>query len=151
MVAFFLNLEKDRIIERSCHLHPTVDWKFLYDVLAFRPRYFRWAGADLINVVTEKGTRTMVVIENNSCPSGQKSIPLLDDHQEMGGYLRLIEDTFMPTLKGQRLIRMACSLSCMTKTPSRLPVMPRQSPTWPGNRSIISISQNPVIGIPPMG
>ncbi len=41
----------------------------------------------------------MVVIENNSCPSGQKSMPLLDDHQEEGGYRRLVERTFMPFVK----------------------------------------------------
>lgn len=100
MVSFFLNLEKDRIVERYGHLHPGVDKDYLRDLLAYKPRYFRWAGADLINVATEKGKRQMVVIENNSCPSGQKSMPLLDDHDEMGSYRKLIRDTFIPSIKG---------------------------------------------------
>lgn len=36
----------------------------------------------------------MVVIENNSSPSGQKSMPLLDDNLEDGSYRHLIERTF---------------------------------------------------------
>ncbi len=102
MVAFFLNLSTARIVERYCHLHPTVNRADLQNILAYRPKYFRWAGADLINVTTEGGKRQMVVIENNSCPSGQKSMPLLDDHQEYGGYRQLIERTFIPTMKGKR-------------------------------------------------
>jgi hypothetical protein len=46
----------------------------------------------------------MVVIENNSCPSGQKSMPLLDETLELGGYQRLIEKTFLPSMKGQRFV-----------------------------------------------
>ena len=105
MVSFFLNLSKERIIERYCHLHPKVSRTFLNEILSIRPKYFRWAGADLINVTDANGKRQMVVIENNSCPSGQKSMPLLDDHQEYGGYKKLIERTFIPSMKGQRLIQ----------------------------------------------
>lgn len=102
MVAFFLNLSKERIVERYCHLNPKVNRGILYNVLNHRPKYFRWSGADLINVATAQGVRQMVIIENNSCPSGQKSMPLLDDHDEYGGYRKLIRDTFVPSLKGQR-------------------------------------------------
>ena len=84
MVSFFLNLDKDRIIKRYCHLHPKVKYSTLEDLLSRKARYFQWAGADLINVTTENGNRKMVVIENNSCPSGQKSMPLIDDNQEQG-------------------------------------------------------------------
>ncbi|GLR20082.1 ATP-grasp domain-containing protein [Portibacter lacus] len=104
MVGYFLNLGNDRIIERYCHLNPKVKKSALEEILATRPKYFRWAGADLINVTNENGNRNMVVIENNSCPSGQKSMPLLHDHEEHGGYKELIERTFLPSLKGQRLI-----------------------------------------------
>jgi len=44
----------------------------------------------------------MVVIENNSCPSGQKSMPLLDDNQEQGSYRLMVERTFKPYLKNLR-------------------------------------------------
>jgi len=38
----------------------------------------------------------MVVIETNSCPSGQKSMPLLHEANEANGYRVLIEKTFKP-------------------------------------------------------
>lgn len=100
MVSFFLNLSVERIVERYCHLHPMVKRSFLNDILLSQPKYFRWAGADLINVTDEKGFRHLVLIENNSCPSGQKSMPLLDDNDEFGGYRRLIEETFIPGIRG---------------------------------------------------
>lgn len=104
MVNFFLNLDINRIIERYCHLHPMVQQDAIREWLSYRPKYFKWAGADLINVVSEGGKRQMVVIENNSCPSGQKSMPLQDDHKEQGGYRLLIERTFLPILKSKRTL-----------------------------------------------
>ncbi|CAO3599217.1 unnamed protein product [Absidia cylindrospora] len=43
----------------------------------------------------------MIVIETNSCPSGQKSMPLLsetDEHNEQGGYRLVIETAFQEQL-----------------------------------------------------
>lgn len=102
MVAFFLNLDHQRIVERYCHLHPKVKREDLLKILQTPTKYFLWGGADLINVTTEDGKRQMVVIENNSCPSGQKSMPLLDDNDPYGSYKKLIDRTFTPHLKGQR-------------------------------------------------
>ncbi|MEZ4951082.1 MAG: hypothetical protein R2784_17110 [Saprospiraceae bacterium] len=102
MVNFFLNLEQKRIVNRYCHLHPKVKPDFLMEVLNYQPKYFLWAGADLINVTSAGGRRQMVVIENNSCPSGQKSMPLREDHEEQGGYRLLIERTFKPLLDQKR-------------------------------------------------
>lgn len=102
MVSFFLNLKTERIIKRYCHMHPMVKADKLREILAYRPKHFLWGGADLINVTSAKGRRQMVVIENNSCPSGQKSMPLLDDHQEQGSYRLLVERTFKPFLKSRR-------------------------------------------------
>ena len=45
----------------------------------------------------------MVVIETNSCPSGQKSMPLYEEHDEQGGYRTLVEQAFLPALAGRRL------------------------------------------------
>ncbi len=100
MVAFFLNLSTQRIVERYCHLRPKADRAALTELLSFQPKYFRWSGADLINVTDQAGKRQMVVIENNSCPSGQKSMPLLDEHDDLGGYRTLIEKTLVPMIKG---------------------------------------------------
>lgn len=102
MVSFFLNLSKERIITRYCHLHPMVDRAKLEEVLAYQCKYFLWSGADLINSTSAGGKRQMVVIENNSCPSGQKSMPLLDDNKEDGSYRLLIERTFKPLLKKRK-------------------------------------------------
>jgi len=102
MINFFLNLEQERIISRYCHMHPTVNSEKLREVLNHKSKYFLWAGADLLNVTSAGGKRQMVVIENNSCPSGQKSMPLLEDHKEQGSYRLLVERTFKPYLKGLR-------------------------------------------------
>ena len=48
---------------------------------------------------TMEGKAKVVVIETNSCPSGQKSFPLLRETEEDGGYRRLIETTFADLMK----------------------------------------------------
>lgn len=102
MISFFLNLEQERIVTRYCHMHPTVNADKLREILNGKNKHFRWAGADLLNVTSANGKRQMVVIENNSCPSGQKSMPLVDDNKEQGSYRLLIENTFKPYLKNLR-------------------------------------------------
>lgn len=102
MISFFLNLEQERIITRYCHMHPTVNGDKLREILNGKTKYFQWAGADLLNVTSASGKRQMVVIENNSCPSGQKSMPLVDDNKEQGSYRLMIERTFKPYLKNLR-------------------------------------------------
>ena len=99
MVNFFLNLDKDRIVNRYCHLNPMVNKAKLEELLSYKCKYFLWSGADLFNATSADGNRQMVVIENNSCPSGQKSMPLLDDNKEDGSYRILIERTFKAMLK----------------------------------------------------
>lgn len=98
MVSYFLSLDQKRIITRYCHLHPSADAEALHKILCTKPHYFRWSGADLFNVTTKDGHRQTVVIETNSCPSGQKSMPLLDENEEHGGYLSLIQRTVKPFL-----------------------------------------------------
>ncbi|MGK0366177.1 MAG: hypothetical protein ACI85O_003250 [Saprospiraceae bacterium] len=99
MVAFFLSLDKERIINRYCHLRPKVKREDLREILKYKCKYFLWGGADLINSTSAGGLRRMVVLENNSCPSGQKSMPLLDDNKEEGSYRLLVERTFQPYIK----------------------------------------------------
>jgi hypothetical protein len=99
MVYFFFSMDQERIINRYCHLHPRVKADTLREVLQYRTKNFHWCGADLLNVTSAGGKRQMVVIENNSCPSGQKSMPLLDDNQEQGSYRWLIERSFLPFVK----------------------------------------------------
>ncbi len=99
MINFFLNLDNKLIINRYCHLHPKVKATKLLEVVSYQPLYYNWSGADLINVTNARGKRQMVVIENNSCPSGQKSMPLKVDTLHQGGYRELIEKSFQPYSK----------------------------------------------------
>ncbi|MGE0707193.1 MAG: hypothetical protein AB7N76_16730 [Planctomycetota bacterium] len=96
LVVSFCKMSLERLIRRYCHLHPRVDQMVLREVLTTPPRYLRWSGSDVLNVSTESGVRQKLVLETNSCPSGQKSFPLLDEHDELGGYRQLIEKTFLP-------------------------------------------------------
>ena len=94
MVSYFLNMSGNRIISRYCHLNPQVYSEDLEEIMNYRPRFFPWGGSDLFQVTTDTGKKQMAIIETNSCPSGQKSMPLLNEHMEQGGYKLLIEETF---------------------------------------------------------
>ncbi|KAL0090961.1 hypothetical protein F4703DRAFT_1903512 [Phycomyces blakesleeanus] len=101
LVQSFFTLGNDRIIARYTHLNPQVNPDLLKQILSYRPTHFQWAGSDLFNVTTSSGQRQMIVIETNSCPSGQKSMPLLsetDEHNEQGGYRLVIESAFQEQL-----------------------------------------------------
>ncbi|KAJ3221754.1 hypothetical protein HDU81_010345 [Chytriomyces hyalinus] len=101
LVSSFLTLGNERILARYTHLNPQVNFDVLKNLLDYKPKYFRWAGSDLFNVTTSSGQRQMIIVETNSCPSGQKSMPLLselgDDH---GGYGVVIDSTFLQMLDG---------------------------------------------------
>ncbi len=103
LVRFFLNLDHDRIIQRYCYLNPRVSPDILDEQLSYSPQYFPWAGCDLFHATSAAGRRRMVVIETNSSPSGQKSMPLYEEHDDYGGYRTLMESSFLPRLRGKRL------------------------------------------------
>lgn len=102
LVRQLLELGNDRIVSRYCHLHPEASEDAVRGLLSSYPRYFRWGGADLVHVTTELGVRRVVVIETNSCPSGQKSMPLLNESQEEAGYQTLMEKSFVPALRKRK-------------------------------------------------
>jgi hypothetical protein len=92
LVASFFSLGNKRIHARYTHLNPQVNFDLLKTFLSYSPKYFHWAGSDLFNVTTASGQRQMIVVETNSCPSGQKSMPLLDESgEDHGGYAKVIE------------------------------------------------------------
>lgn len=99
LVSYFLNLSPERIVKRYCHLNPKVNAADLLEVLQYKPKHFMLSGADLLHVTTEEGKRQMVIIENNSCPSGQKSMPLIDEFKEQGGYRKFMEASIKPHIK----------------------------------------------------
>ena len=98
----FMNMSTERIVARYCHLHPEVDDTAVSAVLSHENQVFRWAGADLFNVTNSTGGRKMVVVETNSCPSGQKSFPFDDDRTEDTGYYKLMRDSFLPEVQRQQ-------------------------------------------------
>ena len=102
MMRYFMGLSTERLVSRFCHLNPEVPAERLRALLTEQPRFFRWAGSDLFLVTTPEGRRQVVVVETNSCPSGQKSMPLFDDQQEQGGFRTLLENTFLPLLGTRR-------------------------------------------------
>ena len=105
LVRSFLRLGNERIALRYAHLHPEVERDAVLRLLQTSTRHFRWAGADLFHVTNERGVRQNVIIETNSSPSGQKSMPLLDSEDDLGGYRRLLEHSFLPMLKRRALPR----------------------------------------------
>ncbi len=110
LAAHFLRMPVQRMIARFCHLNPGVDRQVLKECLEYQPRYFRWSGADLFHVATVDGRRTMILVETNSCPSGQKSTPLLNEEQEEGGYRLMVERTLLSTFRRNRKAGVAAVL-----------------------------------------
>ncbi len=101
LVKAVFRLGNERLAKRYCHLHPEVDRDAVRELLATRPAIFRWSGSDLFHVTDERGVRRNVIIETNSCPSGQKSMPPYAD-DDRGGYYSLIQNSFLPALRAQR-------------------------------------------------
>lgn len=99
LVRGFFGLGNERILERYCHLHPEVSREQVTELLRHRPQHMRWSGADLFCVTNDRGNRKVVLIELNSCPSGQKSTPLLNELVEANGYHALLSKAFLPSLK----------------------------------------------------
>ncbi|KAF9308498.1 hypothetical protein BG003_011030 [Podila horticola] len=94
MVGYFFSLGNERIIARFMHLNPQINEEVLRKCLGYVPKHFQWAGSDLFNVTTASGHRQMIIVETNSCPSGQKSMPLLSESDEHGGYRLVLESAF---------------------------------------------------------
>lgn len=103
LVRFLLKLGNGRIAERYRHLHPEAHPEAVHAALSNRTRLFRWGGSDLFHTTDDRGRRRLAVVETNSCPSGQKSMPRDDESDELGGYRRLLEGAFLPALRGRRL------------------------------------------------
>ncbi len=104
LVAFFLRMSNQRIVNRYCHLNPRVEPDFLMSILEYPPKHFRWAGADLFCTTTAAGNRRLIVVETNSCPSGNKSMPIPSEDDEQAGYRKLIETAFLPLLSRRKTV-----------------------------------------------
>lgn len=103
LLRYFFALNNERIAERYSYLHPESSPAAVHAVLDYEAKFFRWAGADLFHTATPGGVRRNIVVEVNSSPSGQKSMPLRFEEDELGGYRTLIEGAFLPYLKRRSL------------------------------------------------
>ncbi|KAJ2650955.1 hypothetical protein IWW40_001974 [Coemansia sp. RSA 1250] len=90
LVAAFFQMDNAQVAARYGHLNPAVDEAKLRDLLGVQPQHFAWAGSDLLSVTNGSGERQMVVVETNSCPSGQKSMPPLQDSDTSSGYRAVV-------------------------------------------------------------
>jgi hypothetical protein len=104
LIRYFMNLSSEQVVSRYCHLNPQAQPEQLLKLINHKTKYLRWAGADLFYVTTSEGLNKIVVVEVNSCPSGQKSMPLVDENDEYGGYRAVIRDSFLAKLKGKRQV-----------------------------------------------
>lgn len=89
IVKSFLNTDIDRIIKRYTHLNPSINSEKLKELLNYSPTYFNWGGSDLFTVTNKSGIKQNIIIETNSCPSGQKSMPTMEFGKN--GYTKLME------------------------------------------------------------
>lgn len=94
LVSSFFHMGARRIALRYSHLNPQVNSEFLLRLLTTRPKIFHWGGADLFKVSNHTGHQKMIVIETNSCPSGQKSTPAHSEEYMMDGYHQLMKKCF---------------------------------------------------------
>lgn len=102
VVSEFLSLSTEQIIQRYCHIRPLVQSEKLLELLHHKPKYFHWAGADLFYVTTAMGKRQMLLIETNSCPSGQKSMPTsFNQNVTESGYYKLLKKTYYSRFQKQ--------------------------------------------------
>ncbi|KRY65831.1 Chromosome transmission fidelity protein 18 -like protein [Trichinella pseudospiralis] len=96
VIKELMALSNEEIARRYCLKHPEVDHTVLLQIMKTSSKYYRWAGADLIRTVNLHGEERMAVIEMNSCPSGNKSVPFLDWGYQ--GYRRVMQNAFLPFL-----------------------------------------------------
>ena len=77
-VEYFFSLSKKDYIKIYCNKYKdaNVNEEILNEMMSYKPKYFHWSGIDLLNVNNfDSYNNNMVILETNSCPSGQKSMP----------------------------------------------------------------------------
>jgi hypothetical protein len=89
VVDEFFTCSQAELIERFCSLHPAASREALRSLLATRCSHFFWAGCDFFPVSDLPGGARMLLLESNSCPAGQKSMPSLRGDSLWRGYQRL--------------------------------------------------------------
>lgn len=100
-VKEFFKFDREQTISKYCETHPEADSAVLRQMLSYAPSHFFWSGVDLLAVKSEQqqpesatasAAPEMVILETNSCPSGQKSMPCVQAKKLGwgGGYATLM-------------------------------------------------------------
>jgi len=84
-VKTFLSYTTDDLIDKYTNKYKSVSKSSLKNLLAYQPKHFFWSGVDLYHLDSDE----MLVLETNSCPSGQKSMP--SDAGPGYGYMKLMQ------------------------------------------------------------
>ncbi|CAG8489016.1 22412_t:CDS:2, partial [Racocetra persica] len=90
----------DRIITRYKNLNPQIDAKILRNCLEYEPKFFTWGASDFFNVIDSNGKRQMIVVESDSSPAGQVTMPSLGINKRHNGYKFITQTAFKQALKG---------------------------------------------------
>lgn len=86
------------LADACCALFPGIDIRDLLRILQYRPRFFKWAGSDLFLIRNHRGERDVMLLETNSCPSGQKYVSGQMTQLHETGYGFLVENVFVPEI-----------------------------------------------------
>ncbi|CAF3084785.1 unnamed protein product [Rotaria sp. Silwood2] len=98
-VKAFLKLGNELIAQRYCYLHPTTNYNRLYTLMNTRPSLLQLSGTDLLHVTDQNQQKQIILIETNSCPSGQKSMPTDTYVDNDSGYHKFVRLTFLTAVK----------------------------------------------------
>lgn len=101
LIRHFIHMSNDRIAQRYSHLNPHVSPSDILEILGKPCKNMPWAGCDLMHVTNAYGNRKMVVIETNSSPSGQKSMPIYNEEDESNGYGKMIRGVVQQRAKNK--------------------------------------------------
>jgi hypothetical protein len=96
-VEEFLQIDNQGIAKRYCQMYTQTQEIELLKLLQSSPVLFRWSGGDLFHVTDQSEPEIkekMILIEINSCPSGQKSMP----SQNQDGYHNIMRKMFIPLI-----------------------------------------------------
>uniref|UniRef100_A0A915L7M7 Uncharacterized protein n=1 Tax=Romanomermis culicivorax TaxID=13658 RepID=A0A915L7M7_ROMCU len=96
-----LNMTNAEFARRYCQIHKKANESTLLKLMNAKVSFYRWGGADLMRAKDSKGQEKMVIIEMNSCPSGNKSVPFKEWGFE--GFSRVMANAFVPLLAQKNL------------------------------------------------
>jgi len=87
-------LDHAGLIANYCARHPVSSRSALLRLLEWRCSNLVWAGCDFFPLRLKEGEPGVLLLETNSCPAGQKSMPAVGNEIGPGGYRRIYDELF---------------------------------------------------------